>query len=101
MKHKGLWTKGLALAGLLAISLNAQSGIRVGLRAGHPFPRHEVLVAYPGQVWVAGYRGWDRARHVWVPERWTARRTWCDRVDGRRWHEKEGRGSRAGYWRNR
>jgi hypothetical protein len=98
MERKGLWIKGLALAALLAVSHNAQAHVRVGLRVWHPFPRHEVIVAYPGPVWVAGYRGWDRARHVWLPGRWVARHPGRFRVEGRPWHRAESRGYR-GYWR--
>lgn len=101
MKHKRFWTKGLALAALLAISLNAQSGVRVGLRAWAPFPRREVAVVHPGRAWFAGYRGWDRDRYAWLPGRWIGGRPGGFRADWRWWHRHEGRGYRGGYWHTR
>jgi hypothetical protein len=103
MIRKGLWLSGLGLAALLTISHNAEAGIRVGLRVGPPPWRREVIIERPdpGRAWMAGYRGWDRVRHVWLPGRWIEGRPGHYRADARWRHRHDGRAYREEYWRSR
>jgi hypothetical protein len=101
MKGKGLWFSALALGALLTLSPAAHAGGWPGLRFGPPPPRHEVVVARPGHVWVAGHWGWNHVRYVWLPGRWVARRPGYFWVNGVWFHRHDGWAYREGYWRRR
>ena len=93
MKSKGLLFAGLAIAGLLALSPDAQAGFRVGYRGG---PRHEVIVARPGWFSFAGHRAWYGPRYAWTPGGWYFRHPLYHRPYGP-WRFR--RGGRAFYGR--
>jgi len=89
---------GLLLSALAAPAF-ARLDVSVVIGVPPPAPMVEVVsVARPGYVWVPGYWGWHRDRHIWIRGQWVVERPgylWVpDRwvQSGPHWHLQRG------YW---